>query len=34
MDSNDGKPVTDLAISYPLDRLEYAQVALGEHFPS
>src|SRR5215467_14440474 len=31
MNGNDCEPVTEFSVAYPLDRLEHAQVARGEH---
>jgi hypothetical protein len=34
VDRDDGEPVTDFAVAYPLNRLEHAQVALSKHASS
>src|SRR5215469_4221937 len=31
MNGDDGQPVTEFSVAYPLDRLEHAQVARSEH---
>src|SRR6267143_233746 len=34
VDRDDGEPVTDFVVAYPLNRLEHAQVALSKHASS